>query len=686
MFIYSHTKKNLAIMAITFGLAACNPANEQSSSVEKDPLASHIDSTILPKDNFFLFANNTWFKQHPIPSSEKSNGIFQTIQDSINADVREICEQSANNSAAKKGSNEQKIGDFFFSGMDTLSIEKKGLSPLSEQLKRIEGIKSTNDVISVTAQLQEIGVSPLFSFYIGQDQKNSSIYSIYLSQASLGLPEKDYYFNPSERTTTIRNEYVKHIASLFKIMGNDDAYCSSKSQAIMLLETDLAKCSRKMEDLRDPYKNYNKMSVADAEKNSPTLQWSSILKNYKLTNIDTVIVGQPEYYKGLESILKKHDIETWKAYLTFNLIDEFASDLSSGFVKENFHFHSTIMQGVKEEKPRWKKIVESTNGYLGELIGEIYVRDYLPKGAKEKMLEIANNVRSVYAEHIKKLDWMSEPTKEKALVKLNKIGMKIGYPDKWKDLSALEISRESYVSNIIRTSNWHFNYMLQKWGKPVDRSEWNMTPQTYNAYYDPTNNEIVIPACNIIVPGYENKMPDDALLYAIIGGSTIGHEITHGFDDQGSQYDENGNLKNWWTAEDRKKFMEKTTLIVEQFNNYVVLDSLHIKGENTQGENIADLGGAIMGYEAFKKTPQGKSSEKIGGYTPDQRYFLGFGFSWMIQQTDAALANQVMSNEHSPASFRVIGPLSNIPEFYAAFGIKEGDKMHRNDKIRVKIW
>ena len=673
-------------MAITFGLAACNPANEQSSSVEKDPLASHIDSTILPKDNFFLFANNTWFKQHPIPSSEKSNGIFQTIQDSINADVREICEQSANNSAAKKGSNEQKIGDFFFSGMDTLSIEKKGLSPLSEQLKSIEGIKSTNDVISVTAQLQEIGVSPLFSFYIGQDQKNSSIYSIYLSQASLGLPEKDYYFNPSERTTTIRNEYVKHIASLFKIMGNDDAYCSSKSQAIMLLETDLAKCSRKMEDLRDPYKNYNKMSVADAEKNSPTLQWSSILKNYKLTNIDTVIVGQPEYYKGLESILKKHDIETWKAYLTFNLIDEFASDLSSGFVKENFHFHSTIMQGVKEEKPRWKKIVESTNGYLGELIGEIYVRDYLPKGAKEKMLEIANNVRSVYAEHIKKLDWMSEPTKEKALVKLNKIGMKIGYPDKWKDLSALEISRESYVSNIIRTSNWHFNYMLQKWGKPVDRSEWNMTPQTYNAYYDPTNNEIVIPACNIIVPGYENKMPDDALLYAIIGGSTIGHEITHGFDDQGSQYDENGNLKNWWTAEDRKKFMEKTTLIVEQFNNYVVLDSLHIKGENTQGENIADLGGAIMGYEAFKKTPQGKSSEKIGGYTPDQRYFLGFGFSWMVQQTDAALANLVMSNEHSPASFRVIGPLSNIPEFYAAFGIKEGDKMHRNDKIRVKIW
>ncbi len=673
-------------MAITFGLAACNPANEQSSSVEKDPLASHIDSTILPKDNFFLFANNNWFKQHPIPSSEKSNGIFQTIQDSINADVREICEQSANNSAAKKGSNEQKIGDFFFSGMDTLSIEKKGLSPLSEQLKSIEGIKSTNDVISVTAQLQEIGVSPLFSFYIGQDQKNSSIYSIYLSQASLGLPEKDYYFNPSERTTTIRNEYVKHIASLFKIMGKDDAYCSSKSQAIMLLETDLAKCSRKMEDLRDPYKNYNKMSVADAEKNSPTLQWSSILKNYKLTNIDTVIVGQPEYYKGLEAVLRKYDIETWKAYLTLNLIDEFASDLSSDFVKENFHFHATIMQGVKVEKPRWKKIVESTNGYLGELIGEIYVKDYLPKGAKEKMLEIANNVRSVYAEHIKKLDWMSEPTKEKALVKLNKIGMKIGYPDKWKDLSALEITRESYVSNIIRTSNWHFNYMLQKWGKPVDRSEWNMTPQTYNAYYDPTNNEIVIPACNIIVPGYENKMPDDALLYAIIGGSTIGHEITHGFDDQGSQYDENGNLTNWWTAEDRKKFMEKTTLIVEQFNNYVVLDSLHIKGENTQGENIADLGGAIMGYEAFKKTPQGKSSEKIGGYTPDQRYFLGFGFSWMMQQTDPALANQVMSNEHSPASFRVIGPLSNIPEFYAAFGIKEGDKMYRNDKIRVKIW
>jgi len=672
--------------ALAIGLSACNPSNKQPSLLEKDPLAEHIDSGIRPKDDFFLFANNGWFKQHPIPSSEKSNGIFQTIQDSINADVRKICEQSANNTTAKKGSNEQKIGDFFFSGMDTVAIEKKGLSPLNEQLKSIDGIKNISDVISVSAQLHSIGANTLFSFYIGQDQINSSVYSIYLSQASLGLPEKDYYFNTSERTSTIRSEYVKHIANLFKVMGKDATFCKDKSEAILKLETDLASYSRKMEDLRDPYKNYNKMGIADVEKNNPTLKWTSILKNYKLANVDTVIVGQPEYYIGLEKTLGKYDIEIWKAYLTLNLITEFASDLNKDFVKANFHFHFTVMQGVKVEKPRWKKIVGSTDSYLGELIGEIYVKDYLPSGSKEKMLEIANNVRSVYGEHIKKLDWMSEPTKEKALIKLNKIGMKIGYPDKWKDLSALEISRDSYVSNIIRTSNWQFNYMLKKWGKPVDRSEWNMTPQTYNAYYDPTNNEIVIPACNIIVPGYENRMPDDALLYAIIGGSTIGHELTHGFDDQGSQYDENGNLKNWWTAEDRKKFMEKTTLIVEQFNNYVVLDSLHIKGENTQGENIADLGGAIMGYEAFKKTPLGKSSEKIGGYTPDQRYFLGFGFSWMIQQTDAALANQVMSNEHSPASFRVIGPLSNIPEFYTAFNIKTGDKMYRNDKIRVRIW
>ena len=312
--------------------------------------------------------------------------------------------------------------------------------------------------------------------------------------------------------------------------------------------------------------------------------------------------------------------------------------------------------------------------------------EYLPKGTKEKLLEIGNNIRDVYAGHIKSLDWMSDVTKQKALSKLNKIVMKVGYPDKWKDLSSIEISRSNYLQNVINIEKWEYNYMINKYGKPVDLTEWDMEPQTYNAYYNPASNEIVVPACNIIVPGFEGRMPDDAVLYGIIGGSTFGHEITHGFDDQGSLYDENGNLHDWWTKEDRTKFVAKTKLIVEQFNNYVVLDSLHINGENTQGENIADLGGVIMGLEAFKKTKQGQSVEKIGGYTPEQRYFLSYGYAWMINSTDASLAKQVMSNEHAPAQFRVIGPLSDIEEFYKAFNIKPGDEMYRDEKVRVKIW
>jgi putative endopeptidase len=341
---------------------------------------------------------------------------------------------------------------------------------------------------------------------------------------------------------------------------------------------------------------------------------------------------------------------------------------------------------VKEQKPRWKRITEGTDASLGDLIGQVYVEEYLPKGTKEKLLEIGNNIRDVYALHIKALDWMSETTKQKALSKLNKINMKVGYPDKWKDMSSLEISRDSYVQNAINVNKWQFNYMINKYGKPVDRGEWNMYPQTYNAYYDPTNNEIVVPACNIIIPGFEGRMPDDAALYGVIGGSTFGHEITHGFDDQGSLYDENGNLKDWWTKTDREKFVAKTKLIVQQFNNYKVLDSIHVRGANSQGENIADLGGVVMGYEAFKKTKQGQSTELMNGYNSDQRYFLSYAYAWMVSRTDAAEAKQIMSDVHSPAEFRVNGPLSDIGDFYKAFNITSGDAMYRADSVRVKIW
>jgi putative endopeptidase len=354
--------------------------------------------------------------------------------------------------------------------------------------------------------------------------------------------------------------------------------------------------------------------------------------------------------------------------------------------QESFDFYSKILDGVEEPKPRWKRVVENTDRLLGELVGQVYVKEYLPKGTKEKLLEIGEAIRTVYAERIKTLDWMSPETKEKALVKLNGIVMKVGYPDKWKDLSTIEISPDSYIENVINVSNWRFNYMISKYGKPVDRNEWDMYPQTYNAYYNPSNNEICVPGCNILVPGYEHVLADDAILYSIVGGSTFGHEITHGFDDQGSKYDNNGNLNNWWTSSDSAKFFTRTKLIVEQFNKYVVVENLHINGNSTQGENIADLAGVSMGFEAFRKTKQFKTDQKVAGLSPTERFFLAYAMAWMINTRPEALANQVKSDVHSPAKFRVIGPLSDIPEFYTTFNIKQGDAMWQPDSLRVKIW
>ncbi|MDQ3047002.1 MAG: M13 family metallopeptidase [Bacteroidota bacterium] len=682
-------KKLLLYSAASIALLnACNNDKKDHSTDLPviDPITSHIDSSIKPGENFFLFANNGWFKQYPIPSSEKSNGIFRTIQDTINSAVLRICESSAADTKAEKGSNKQKIGDYFFSGMDTVNIEKKGTQPLNEMLTKISQVKSLPDLSNTMAYLNTKGVAGPLGFAIVKDEKNSTQYTAYLSQPRLGLPERDYYFNKDERTASIREEYSKHLKKIFLLSGKDEAASASAAAIVLKIETALAAASRKMEDLRDPYKNYNKMSVAAANKLTPSVNWTELFKLYGLEKVDSVVVAQPEYFTALETQLKKNSSNDWKVYLEWTVLHEFAEALGKDFTDENFHFYSGILDGVKEQKPRWKTIVENTDASLGELIGQVYVKEYLPAGTKEKLLEIGNNIRDVYAEHIKKLDWMSDATKQKSLSKLKKITMKVGYPDKWKDMSDLEISRESYAQNAIHVNEWGFRHMIKRYGKPVDHSEWEMYPQTYNAYYDPTSNEIVVPACNIIVPGFEGRMPDDAVLYGIIGGSTFGHEITHGFDDQGSLYDENGNLSDWWTKEDRQKFEAKTKLIVEQFNDYVVLDSVHVRGENTQGENIADLGGVIMGYEAFKKTKQGQSTEKINGYTSDQRYFLAYAYAWMVNRTDASLAKQIMSDVHAPAEFRINGPLSDIDEFYTAFNIHPGDKMYRADSLRVKIW
>jgi putative endopeptidase len=676
----------LPAFILAYAFSACSNNDKQKDENFIDPVTSHIDSSISPKDNFFLFANNAWFKQHPIPSSVSSNGIFRTIQDTINETVKKICESSAADSKAVKGSNKQKIGDFYFSGMDTVSIEKAGISALQPYLDKINTITSIPQLLDVNNELRKIQSGGIFYFGINKDEKNSTRYVVTLGQCKLGLPEREYYFNQDARTSAIRKEYESHIAKMLELTGTTAKTAESNASTIVKLETALAESCRKMEDLRDPYKNYNKMDIAGLSKLNPSIDWRKIFMSSGLNKVDSVVVGQPEFISDLSKHFRNFSIEDWKLYLRWNVLNSFGSFAHKTVRDQNFYFYSTVLDGVKEQKPRWKQIVENTDNFLGELIGQVYVSEYLPKGTKEKLLEIGNNIRTVFGEHIKQLDWMSAETKVKALSKLNKINMKVGYPDKWKDMSKLDITRNNYLQNVLNIASWNYNYMINKYGKPVDKDEWVMYPQTYNAYYDPTNNEIVVPACNIIVPGFEGRMPDDAVLYGIIGGSTFGHEITHGFDDQGSQYDETGNLSNWWTQEDREKFLSRTRLIVEQFNGYKVLDSLHLNGSNTQGENIADLGGVIMGYEAFMKTEQGRSTELINGYTPVQRYFLAYAYAWMVNRTDASLAKQVMSNEHSPSEFRVNGPLSNVDEFYKAFDIRKGDNMYRPDSLRVKIW
>ena len=678
----TNSKKLLILAIASLQLMSCNKKEADFN----DPLVSNRDTLVNPAENFFLYANGGWFKNNPIPSTEKSNGIFRTIGDTINNQIKQICEKSAKDESAEKGSNKQKIGDFYASGMDSLAIEKTGIAPLKSEFTNIDNIKDVPSLMASIAHLHTIGASPAFTFYLGQDDKISTKYALFLGQGGLGLGDRDYYFNTDERTVSIRNEYVKHLQAMMKLIGQDEVSATKNAGTIMKLETDLAKASRKLEVLRDPIKNYNKMTVADLSKSTPNISWKAILPVFGVAKADTIIVGQPEFYKALNSLVKTYSIEDWKTYLKWDLVNSYASYLNSAIENQNFKFYSTVLNGVSKQKPRWKRVVGQTDGSLGELIGQVYVAEYLPKGSKEKLLEIGNNIREVYADHIKKLDWMSEATKVKALHKLSKIVMKVGYPDKWKDMSTMNIDRKSYCANVMQANIWSYNYMINKFGKPVDRTEWSMQPQTYNAYYNPSNNEIVVPACNIMVPGYEGRMPDDAILYGIIGGSTFGHEITHGFDDQGSQYDENGNLNNWWTAEDLKKFQAKTKLIVSQFNKFTILGDKHINGDATQGENIADLGGVVMGYEAFKKTAQYKNNEKISNLTPDQRYFLAYGYAWMVNIKDEALATQIMTDVHAPAQFRINGPLSNMPEFYKAFNVKAGNKMFQPDLLRVVIW
>lgn len=644
---------------------------------------ANLDTTTSPREDFYQYANGSWLKNNPIPASEIRWGSFNILADENKKAVHELLEEAAKANAAK-GSTMQKVGDFYAAGMDSAAIEQLGVAAIEQQLKEIDAISDTKSLLKTVADFQKIGVGSMFQFFVYQDPKNSAVIVPQVNQGGLGLPDRDYYFNTDVRTTEIRKEYVAHLTKVFAMLGNDEATAATNAAKVMKLENEMAKASRKTEDLRDPNANYHKMTVEELNKLTTNLDWNAFLTDLGIKKVDYLVIGQPEYFTALNGMLKSYSIEDWKVYVRSQLLATFAGKLNDAFVKENFHFYGEVLSGQKAIKPRWKRVAADADVAVGEAIGQEYVKKYFTPEAKQRCLDMVTNLRAVYSERINKLDWMSPETKEKAQKKLAGIINKIGYPDKWRDYSNLEIDRSNYVQNVIRGNAFLFQLMVDKLGKPVDKSEWLMTPQTVNAYYNPQTNEIAFPAGILRAPFFDPQA-DDAINYGGIG-AVIGHELTHGFDDQGRMYDAEGNLTDWWTKEDGEKFTAKAQMVIDQFNGYKVLDSMHVNGKLTLGENIADLGGLSIAYEAFKRTEQGKGEEKIDGFTPDQRFFLNWANVWRGNSTDQALALQVNTNPHSPGNFRGNGPISNMTEFYAAFGVQEGDKMWRPENLRAKIW
>ena len=674
-------------LAVIFG--SCNNSSvvhgsADSASSKKDVLAANMDTTVDPSQDFFMYANGGWIKNNPIPAAYGSWSIANLVIEENLKRLREISEKAVLEKAAQ-GTAQQKIGDFWATGMDSAKIESQGLSPLQPYFDKINAIADVKSLVATVAELKKIGSHTLFSNYISQDDKNSEVMSFKLWQGGIGLPEREYYFKNDSATKNIRSEYEKYIVRILTMSGDDSVKAATSAKNILTLETRLAQASRKLADLRDPYRNYNKMAITDLTKLSSNIDWTGFLNTTGVKNIDSVIVGQPEFFKTLNSALTSTPIDTWKTYVKFNLISDFAGALPEQYGTAAFNFNK-LFSGAKERLPRWKRVIYAEENSMGEMLGQLYVKEFFTEKTKERYSNLVESIRDALKDHISKLTWMSDSTKQKAYAKLPAMKKKVGYPEKWKDFSAMQIGRESYVQNQINANLWWHNYNVNKLGKPVDRDEWEMTPQTYNAYYNASNNEIVLPAGIFTVPGYRDEELDDATVYGYAAASTIGHEITHGFDDEGRQYDAQGNLVSWWTKKDEQEFNKRAAVMVKQFDEYEPIKGYHINGKATLGENIADLGGVILGLDAFKKTKQYKKGEKIAGLTPVQRYFLGYALGWLGHTRDEQLRNRLLTDVHSPAKYRVNGPFVDVDEFYAAFNIQPGSPMYRPDSLRVRIW
>jgi putative endopeptidase len=669
----------LLLPAVIF-LSCKHPAAE----TKPDILVDDIDTSVSAAQDFFLFANGGWIKKTPIPDAEAGWGVGNLVQNDIYARLKKINED-AENANPPQGSITQKIGDFWYSGMDTADIEKNGLDPLRPEMDMIGALKSKDDLANAAGFFHSVGINVLFDDEAAQDAKNSELMVYQLWQGGLGMPNRDYYFNTDEKTENVRKAYTESIFRTFQKFGLDSLLAEKKSMAVFRLETNLAKASRKLADLRDPYANYHKMNLSALEKMTPEFKWTSFTKKVGISKLDSVIVGQPEFFTALSNEIRTASLEDWKDYLRFHLILASASYLDSQTVKIFFDYRKALT-GATKQRDRWKKVLDAEEQAIGEALGQLFVREFFSEKTKQRYADLIESVREAYKDRIGKLTWMTDSTKQKAYAKLAGMKKKVGYPDKWKDFSALIIDRGPFVLNVQRANLWWNNYNLNKLGKPVDRTEWGMTPQTYNAYYDPSNNEIVMPAAAFIIPGMRDEELDDAFVYGYAAANWIGHEMTHGFDDQGRQFDLNGNLKGWWQKQDSVQFVQRAQKIIRQFNEFNPVDSLHVNGSATQGENIADLGGLLIGLDAFRKTETFRNGKKIGGFTPLQRYFLGYAYGWKFEMRKEVLAEALMTDVHAPPKERVNGPVVNIPEFYEAFDVKPGDKMYRPDSLRVNIW
>jgi len=671
----------LAAMLSLAGIYSCNMGGSSETPPRKFIETANMDSSVKPGDNFFMFVNGKWVKTAVIPSTESGIGSFLDVYNVTKEHLHGILDSVAKG-GFDKGSIEQKVGDLYASGLDSAAIEKLGYDPIKPDLAQIDALKDANGIMQFVARMALQEDNLLISFYIGPDDKNSAMNIAAFGQTGLGLPDRDYYFKTDAATVKVQQAYQAYVQKIFTLTGDDDATATKKMRAVYDLEKDMAGSHRTNVQLRDPQSNYHKMAVADLDKQMPNIGWKTLFGTFGF-KVDSVNVQQLAYYTKLNGLLKTTPMDIWKAYLRAHRINDAASALSSAFVSAQFDYYKALT-GQKENKPRWERTYWFVDGSLGDALGQLYVKKYFTDDAKKRMLDLVNNLQTAFEARIKKVDWMSDSTKKVAIDKLHAFIKKIGYTDKWRDYSKVTIDRNDFHGNLVSCAKNDYAYQLSKLGKPVDRTQWDMTAPTVNAYYNPSFNEIVFPAGILQFPFFDADA-DDAINYGGIG-IVIGHEMTHGFDDQGSQYDKDGNLKNWWSHNDSVQFVARTKKIIAQFNGYTMLDTMHINGALTTGENSADLGGVNIAYDAFKMTKEGQDTTKIDGFTPDQRFFISFAQVWKDKETDENIRSGINTDPHSPAMWRVNGPLSNFAPFYAAFNVQPGDKMYKPDSLRVKIW